>query len=213
MKQMSRSPRNITLAIGLSVAVLLVAIAVTRPDGAATEARQFDGEVRYTQASWAHHFEDVAGLTTAADLVVVGTVAGIEGANADTTTAGAVTSTLRFTDFVVDVHDVFAGTATDDQITIHQTGGQDADGVRTEIMDDPLLEIGETYIFFMRTDPASHRYVILGGPQGRLMVTSGGRASSLSEIYTDRGISDLGLRNVPLAKIASDVRAHSARTN
>ncbi|MGE5596168.1 MAG: hypothetical protein ACM3S1_09055 [Hyphomicrobiales bacterium] len=69
--------------------------------------------------------------------------------------------------------------------------------------DDPLFEAGAQYLLFLDLRPGD-LYVVLGGPQGRFVVTNG-QVSSLSAVYPDRNIGDLKLSGVALADIAARV--------
>lgn len=155
------------------------------------------------QASWPTYYGSIAALTADAPLVVVGAVTGVANATAVEQSAGAVTASLIFTDVTVRIDRVLRGTAPGATVQVRQTGGT-ANGTRLEVADDPLLQVGDQYVLFLRPGGAD-TYAVVGGPQGRLVLRNG-RVSSLSTVYPRRRIFDLGLENTPLTEIAAAVR-------
>jgi hypothetical protein len=162
---------------------------------------------RVLSASWATSYESVAAVTAASDAVVIGTVSREIATENDTSRAGAVTATVVFTDFEISVTEVLKGNVPD-FIVLHQTGGRAGD-VLYEIDDDPLLEIGASYLLFLKLG-ASGRFHVAGGPDGRLLVESGS-ASSLSAVHPEAEIDDLEIKQESLAALRTQIRAALAQ--
>lgn len=150
------------------------------------------------QTSWARSYDDLRALKRDADVVIVGTVTS-GAANADPSVGSSSTTPLIFTDFVVTVQDVLKGTASPaTTVTIHQTGGTYGN-ITMEVGDDPLFQLGDQYVLFLREDTRSKgSFAVIGGPAGRFGVRSG-RAVALSKLYPDRNISDLRATDAPIA--------------
>jgi hypothetical protein len=149
------------------------------------------------EASWAYGHGSVSDLLEDPRLaiVVVGTVERKIGETAEQ--AGS----LVFTDFAVAVEQTYLGAASEG-VVVHQTGGA-TDDITFELTDDPLFAPGERYILFLAYDERSSLYFTLS-PAARLLIRDG-LAYSLTAIYPDRGISDLGLDGVPVHEILDAV--------
>lgn len=122
-------------------------------------------EVRSTQSvelSWADGASSKGELVRKADAIVVGTVQSTE--VAEMTDFGPLTDATISVDTWAKSKDTRP-----DEITIRQTGGV-VDGVFYEVEDDPLLQVGEKGVFFVRYDGNTGVYVVLGGPTGRFKV-------------------------------------------
>jgi len=115
-------------------------------------------------ASWAQAYPSVSEMSSHADAVVVGSVTKVLG----TTVKGDV----PYTDFAYHVDTWIKPVATPSaDIQIHQTGGTANDQYQ-EISGDPLLTVGEHSVLYLRQyEPG--KYLIMGGPTGRLLVTNG----------------------------------------
>lgn len=158
--------------------------------------------VRFS-ASWAMSYDSVGSIAEAADVIVVGTVTGVDGVTEDRRQAGAVDASLVFTDFRIRVDETLKG-STAGTLLVHQTGGISGDTI-VEIEDDPLLQAGEQYVLFL-LNGSGGTFMVAGGPDGRLVVDDG-RTSSLSARFAGRGINDLGLDNVPLSEVRDAIAA------
>lgn len=154
-------------------------------------------------ASWAMSYDSVGSIAEAADVIVVGTVTGIDSVTDDRRQAGAVDAPLVFTDFRIRVDETLKG-STAGTLLVHQTGGISGDAI-VEIEDDPLLQAGEQYVLFLLNGPGG-TFMVAGGPDGRLVVDDG-RTSSLSARFAERGINDLGLDGVPLREVRDAIAA------
>jgi hypothetical protein len=129
--------------------------------GAAAEPRP--AETRSIEVSWAEGASSTGELSEKAEAVVVGSVESTE--TAEVTDFGALTdATIRV--------DTWAKSTGEEPetIVIRQTGGV-ADGVFFQVDDDPLLQVGERGVFFVRYVADRGVYVVLGGPTGRFTVS------------------------------------------
>jgi len=144
-------------------------------------------------------YGDIPSLKADADLVARGEIVGCRSVNSQETAIGSI----YFTDFSFQIESVLHGAASQSAIVIHQTGGI-VGGRTVEVMEDPLMEVGDRYVLFLKQG-TSELYYVLGGPQGRFVVHDE-RVSSLSAVYTDRGIFDLDIRNVPLEAFLEQIR-------
>ncbi len=75
-----------------------------------------------------------------------------------------------------------------------------------EVSDDPLFEVGTTYLLFLEESRSAGVYFVAGGPQGRFLVVNE-QATSLSRLYPARHVQDLGLDHAPLAAIVQQMHA------
>jgi len=181
-----------------SVSVIATAVGVDALTGGSQQA----GE--RPQASWAVSFSSIEDLSAASALVVTGRVgSGPAKVVEATEAAGGAGIPLYFTDWPFDVSRVLKGPAAS-KLVVRQTGTV-VDGKRIEIRDDPLLESDTEYLLFLSFDAETGTYAVVGGPQGRLEVRNG-RVSSLSDIYSSRNISDLGVRGMALGDVAARVQ-------
>ena len=118
----------------------------------------------------------------------------------------SVEGNTPFTDFTMTVLASEKGSlGTGDSFVLHQTGGYNATGQLAEVTDDPLLEIGTDYLLFLQHDPSSGVYFVVDGPEGRLVVHDS-EVISLSSVYKQRHIGDLGLSNKSLTDVAANIR-------
>jgi hypothetical protein len=90
--------------------------------------------------------------------------------------AAPTTNGLLKTDVTVEVVEGISGTAlrTGDRMTVAQLGGTDERGGRIVTEDDPIVQVGEQEIQFLRQDPASGKFWTTGGGQGRYKVSARG---------------------------------------
>lgn len=170
-----------------------------------------NGETIYLEVSWAMGYDDLDSLTRDAVLVVEGHVTRQTNTSTETAEAGDVSGTLVFSDFEFEVDETLKGSESSSSITLHQTGGTVNDR-SMEVRDDPLIEVGERYILFLLEDPnASGTFYVLGGPAGRLVVDQG-VVQSLSMIYPERGIDDLGTTDIGVEEFSTDIREAALAT-
>jgi hypothetical protein len=149
-------------------------------------------------------YGDVPSLRADADLVALGEIIGCPSAESHQTAVGAV----YFTDFSFQIESVLYGAASQSAIVIHQTGGIVGGGT-VEFMDDPLMQPGDQYVLFLR-EARPGLYYVLGGPQGRFVVHDE-RVSSLSDIYSERNIFDLRIKDMPLGAFVEQVGSKTSQ--
>lgn len=138
------------------------------------------GTIGQAQVSWAHYYGSLGDLAQAADLIVKGKVVGIARSYVD--------KGIPFTDFDVEADAVLKGSA-NSTIQVKQTGG---------ISDDPALVPGKTYFLFL-----NNYHSVLGGPRFEVR---DGLVYSLSVLYPDRIISDLGVAGTPLVEFTQQIK-------
>ena len=129
--------------------------------------------VRVVEISQAVSYGSIGELAAASDLVVLVVP------ESSSTAPDPETPSLPRTDFAVRVDRVLRGSPASGQVTVLQTGGPSG-GELVEVRDDPLMALGDQVVLFLRRLPgAEPKYMIVGGPQGRLVVRGGERVSSL----------------------------------
>lgn len=159
---------------------------------------------RDLSASWAMSYDSLTPMSRDAELVVVATVSKAHDVVTDSRKAGDVTAILPFTDFDLQIEEILKGSSPSSAIRVHQTGGQ-VGNTLFEVHDDPLFEIGATYLLFLRSGVPGQFYV-LAGPDGRMVVDSD-RVYSLSVTHPNAGIDDLAIDGQPLAEVKRSVEA------
>lgn len=148
-------------------------------------------------ASWANSYANVSDMAHASDAVVVARAGSYK---------ESTNNNIVFTDFSMMVISAEKGKlAPGGTFVLHQTGGRSASGAAWVLPDDPLLVLGTDYLLFLKFDPVSGDYFVVGGPDGRLVVR-GGTVSALSQVYNDRKIVDTGLSNKSLADVIAKIR-------
>lgn len=196
---------NRTILLGVAAPALLVVgsvsgILVGRVIAGDEDSPAGRSPVEHGSVSWALGFQDVPRMAQRADAVVIGHT---------TKRSQFAQNGLTFTDFQVAVTEVMKGAPTT-PITVVQTGGVADDGTTIDIDDDPLLESGVDYLFFLAYDAATGRYFVEGGPDGRFVVSSGGAIRPLSEVYPDRKIFDTGVSDLTISDVRNEVASVKA---
>jgi len=131
---------------------------------------------------WAYGYSNLTEMRKSADRVVEGVVVG-------SYVSGCA---ILVTHYTVKVGMTIKGNSGTSLITVAQTGGLKG-GSEQEIRDDPLMQIGDRVILFLRFAPQMGIYGILGGPQGRLVVTNH-LVYSLNLLYPNRKIDFINWR-------------------
>lgn len=155
------------------IVVGTVAVAILAAAGAAYALLQDSGaDTETTTCDYAEHYPSPAILAAHSDLVVAGHVDKKLGTSSDvaggaTRFAFVVTSVLSDPD-----KQLSQGTGT---VTIQQTGTSEG----SQCSADPLFRGGAQAVLFLRRY-ASGSFTVVGGPNGRLVV-SGGRVSPFSD--------------------------------
>jgi hypothetical protein len=88
---------------------------------------------------------------------------------------------ILHTDFTVEVLDNVrgAGLKKGDRIVVTQLGGTQKDGTSASAEHDPLMQVGDQEILFLRHDSHTGKFFTTGGGQGRFKVQSNGTLSAV----------------------------------
>ena len=135
--------------------------------GASSRAAAQSGTVMHL--SQAESFKDLTSLHRSADAVVVASVGG---------QSSTVKDGIPFTDHNLKVRAWLKGGSSTGSATVHQTGGT-VDGALMQDDRDPLLQEGQTGIYFLR-QYAPGKFFIIGGADGRFEITAGNSVSALA---------------------------------
>lgn len=133
----------------------------------------------YVDVSWPVKYANVAELTKSSDIIIVGKVADLIRTDVDPST----NLTQSYFDVTV-ITPVEPATFDQKNIVVTQTGGMNKNGM-LEVDDDPIMKPGDTVVLFLNHGVPSSLYHVVGGPQGRFIVTND-NVSSLDVIYPDR---------------------------
>jgi hypothetical protein len=163
----------------------------------ATSPNQPGEQRRIITATYPKTYETALELKQDASVVLRGRVADIAKTFVDRIEGGRLDGEIPFTDFTFTVDEVLAGALKSEAVVVRQTGGVNSRG-NYELLDDPLMKVGETYVLFLRYDEATKVHVVLGGPQGRF-VSDGMTVSALSIAFPGRQhLHDTGITLMPL---------------
>lgn len=134
-------------------------------------------ETVYMSASWNYNYGNLYNISSDSDLIAL----------IEVTTPGdtIVENGLPFTTFTVDVITPVYQASEGESFTIYMTGGE-TDEQKMEVIDDPLLQVGQEFLVFCKQN-TDGTYQILGGPQGRL-------------VYEDGMVSSLNIANERVAE-------------
>lgn len=114
-------------------------------------------------ASWTYNYADVHELVDNSDLAAYVKITGME--NDDTYKAYGIDLTI----YTAEIRESLLGRA-NGSIQIVMTGKIDEEGKKIyEIVDDPLMKIGEEFFVFAKANEDG-TYTILSGPQGRFEI-------------------------------------------
>lgn len=145
------------------------------------------------ELSWADGASSKDELIKQAEAIIVGTV--------ESTEVTEVTDFGPLSDATISVNTwVKSQGEKPETIVIRQTGGE-SDGVLYQAADDPLLQVGEKGIFFVRYDANTGVYIILGGPTGRFKVI-GNDAQPLP------GTAIQGFTSQKVAQLIEEAKGH-----
>ena len=148
---------------------------------------------------WWDQYESPKDLYQEADLVVHGIISDTSAEKDYESFDGDVYTIGEFT--ITKIYKGISGMT----IFIVQEGGS-WNGINYISVDDPVLEVGEEVILFLR-HIEEDRYVILGGPQGRFIVEDG-NVYSLGEIKTEANVSTarLNTQGTPIEDFITSIR-------
>ena len=130
-------------------------------------------------ASWAEAYQSMSALKAHTDVAVEGTI------TAASLDPQASSTDVPFTDFQFTVGSTFfdphnrivAAASKPAVLTIHQTGGL-VNGTIFQVDDDPLFQVGQRYVLFLREYSPGH-YLVVGGPTGRFAVAASGAVTPI----------------------------------
>jgi hypothetical protein len=154
-------------------------------------------------ASWSIRFADVKSAKQASDVVVKGTITSIQFVGYVKNDLGQ-DDHIVFTDYVFTIDQRVADARhliTGPTIVIHQTGGI-LNGIKHEIQDDPLFQIHEQAVLFLKIYRPGYGYV-MGGPSGRFMVHNG----VVQPRSQDGGMDSMKGRVVSVADFVTQVQS------
>lgn len=156
-------------------------------------------ETEYLSASWNYNYKDIEELSKSSDLIALVKVEKIDDM--------VVKQEIPFTIFSVKVITPVYHTAENATFQIYQTGGEMKEEI-VEIVDDPLLQIGDEMLVFCKEN-SDGTYQILSGSQGRL-VYDNGKLNSLNEIderiKTVNPYSNVKIKNADADILMSEIR-------
>lgn len=143
-------------------------------------------EPLYLTASYSYNYASVDELCNASDLVAVIQIT-------DTMDTSETIDHIPMSDYQAAVLSAAKEDFNGQDISIKMTGGLSKSGRRMEIADDPLMEIGDQYLVFLKENQDGS-YRILGGPAGRF-------------VYNEKNdtATSLCLANPAVAKANSDI--------
>lgn len=118
-------------------------------------------ETIYLTASYSYNYVSVEELCEASDLVAAIRVT-------DTADFYETIDNIPMSEYQAAVLDAAQKDFDELDISIKMTGGISKSGRRMEIADDPLMEVGDEYLVFLKENQDG-TYRILGGPAGRLI--------------------------------------------
>ncbi len=157
--------KSALLVLGLALALLVVTGCAPASQRSTQSA---SGQQVFMGASWAESYPDLHSLKNASDLVVLGTF------TRATQEPQADSHSPVFTDFDFTVTRILANPKKSGilgNITIHQTGGT-VNGLLYQFDSDPLFQVGEQAVLFLR-QYAPNQFFVIGGPNGRFEVKNG----------------------------------------
>jgi hypothetical protein len=169
--------------VGATVGLMLSVAAVTACSSSPQRvgAAPASGTI-VLHASWADGYPTLGEMKQHAGVIVFGTVAAVakQGLmdNQGNVTGSLLPTSVPFTDFSFVVASSIKGKPLTGTITIRQTGGPMANGQTAVVEDDPLLQVGDQDVLFLREYEPGH-FVIMGGPAGRFPVTKGHIVSTM----------------------------------
>ncbi|MFJ2509569.1 hypothetical protein [Arthrobacter citreus] len=144
----------------LTTTTMAIAVLTLSACGSAEQPSADQEKTVSLTASYPEAYKTLDDLVASSDAIVLGSVVG--------SSPATPVDGLPFTNADVQVKTWLKQDGEySDIITIHQTGGV-LEGVNYVSDEDPLLQIGETEVFYLKKIPEG--YMTVGGPTGRLNV-------------------------------------------
>ena len=156
-------------------------------------------EVSYLKASWGYNYSDIQEISTASDLIAMIRV--------NKLISNSKENVIPFSTFEVQVIDPIYGCEDGETFPIIMTGLQN-DKEKIEIIDDPMLEVGQKFLVFTRKNEDG-TYKILSGPQGRLEYKDG-ELNSLqfvnSNVRENNKDMNIKIKNVKAETLTNEIK-------
>ncbi len=149
------------------------------------------------QVSWAIMYNDVKSAKDASGLVVLGTIESVKNV---TNSGNGLVSTyfvFKIEQTVIDTHHLLQGAT----IIVHQTGGI-TNGTKYEVSDDPLFQINERALLFLRIYQPGYAFVV-GGPSGRFIVEN----NLVKPRFNAEGMTSMRNQAVPLKDFIAQIQS------
>ena len=133
--------------------------------------------IEYMLVDWAEYYRSIEEMAQASEVDVIarGVIKDVEYEGFGITTAKSK--------YLFKPHWIIQGLSTARPVWVHQTGGLTSLGETYMPYSDPLMQVGDELILFLKErirEPDT--YWVVGGPQGRFVV-QGGRVYSIGELY------------------------------
>ncbi len=142
-----------------------------------TKPPALTSNIQYRLVDWAEYYRSIEEMAQASEVDVIarGVIKDVEYEGFGITTAESK--------YLFKPHWIIKGLSTARPVWIHQIGGLTSLGETYMPYSDPLMQVGDELILFLKertSEPGT--YWVVGGPQGRFMVKSG-RVYSIGEVY------------------------------
>jgi hypothetical protein len=169
-----RWPSRLVLAGAVTLAVIAIASVATL-----SGLLNAGGQVRVIETSWAYTYGSIHEIGAASPLVVTGTVESV--LREDRVGGLGYPQTV----FAVSVNRTVKGALDTTAIHVLQDGGQEGAGTWVELQEFPLMRPGDQVVLFLRpmVRDGETLWVIVGGPEGILKVSSNGAVTPWSSFH------------------------------
>lgn len=162
---------------------------------------QTEQEVHYVEASWTkgYHNLDAMCKDDAILLIATGKIDRIIKVTNDN-------NYLYTTQFAFKIDNLLKGNKETKEIIVNQIGSPDGSGF--QFSDDPLFNVGENYLLFLRSNDNIHYF--LPGPWGRYQIIDG-KTYSLNNTVEDKNVyqapEGLDFNGIDISGISDNVNA------
>lgn len=156
-------------------------------------------EVSYLSASWNYNYNDIQEISTDSDLIAIVQVNKLISESQEVG--------IPYSTFEVEVIDPVYGCEKGETFPLYMTGSEN-DKKKIEIIDDPLLEVGQEFLIFTKKNEDG-TYKILSGPQGRLEYKDG-KLNSLqfvnSNVRENNTYMNIKIKNVEADTLTKEIK-------
>ena len=153
--------KNKKIILSISV-IAIVTICILGINGLVINNKD-NQEVSYLSASWNYNYNDIQEISTDSDLIAIVQVNKLISESQE--------EGIPYSTFEVEVIDPVYGCEKGETFPLYMTGSENAQK-KIEIIDDPLLEVGQEFLIFTQKNEDG-TYKILSGPQGRIEYKDG----------------------------------------